>query len=74
MLLDTPPPAHEPCRTGCDLCALLIRTAILRAERELLQLTPKPREATGWKCPNCGRCYAPHCLICQYCGQDDSGA
>ena len=23
---------------------------------------------TGWECPKCGRCYAPHVSACDWCG------
>lgn len=25
---------------------------------------------TGWKCPGCGRCYAPTWMICEHCGPE----
>lgn len=26
--------------------------------------------ADGWKCPSCGRCYAPAVTQCRWCGPD----
>lgn len=28
---------------------------------------PRPVVPVGWRCPDCGACYAPHVVECHHC-------